>query len=313
MSGYLEQLSLRIGSGMGRLHAPWRQRHAGYLLAQQQPDGGFPGREGPSDLYYTSFALRGLALLGQLEGEVARRAAGFLQARLSGQVPIVDFLSLIYGAAQLDMAAGLDVFAGAPAGWRQAVAKALEQLRRPDGGYAKTPDGQSSSLYHSFLLVLSQQLLDLPTPEPQRLIAFVRSRRRDDGGFVEMEPMRRSGTNPTAAAVGLLTIHSALDEAARADTAHFLLDMQNDEGGWRANSRVPIADLLSTFTALVTLSDLGSLQDVELEGVQRYVELLQLPGGGFHGAAWDAGCDVEYTFYGLGASALLAELTGQQA
>ena len=310
MPGYLEQLTLRLGSGMGRLPAAWRQRHADYLLAQQLPDGGFPGREGSSDLYYTSFALRGLALLGRLEGEVAQRAAGFLQARLSGQVPIVDFLSLIYGAALLNMAAGLDVFAAAPAGWRQAVAAALEQLRRPDGGYAKTPDGQQSSMYHSFLVVLSQQLLDLPTPEPERLIAFVRSRRRDDGGFVEMEPMRRSGTNPTAAAIGLLAIHAALDEPTRTETADFLLDMQNDEGGWRANSRVPIADLLSTFTGLVTLSDLGCVQDVELQGVQAYVDLLQLPSGGFHGAVWDGGCDVEYTFYGLGASALLAELAG---
>jgi geranylgeranyl transferase type-2 subunit beta len=310
MSGYLEQLTLRLGSGMGRLPAEWRGRHSDYLRAQQQPDGGFPGREGASDLYYTSFALRGLALLGELEGTVAQRAADFLRARLSGQVPIVDFLSLIYGAALLNLAAGVDVFAAAPDGWRNAVAAALEQLRRPDGGYAKTPDGQSSSLYHSFLLVLSQQLLDLPTPDPERLIAFVRSRRRDDGGFVEMEPMRRSGTNPTAAAIGLLTIHAALDDAARNQTADFLLDMQNDEGGWRANSRVPIADLLSTFTALVTLADLGSLAEVELEGVQRYVELLQLPEGGFHGAVWDGGCDVEYTFYGLGASALLAELAG---
>lgn len=306
MPGYLEQLSLRLARGIERLPEAWRQSHAGYLLAAQRADGGFPGREGPSDLYYTSFALRGLAVLGALDGPVAARAADFLRARLTGQVPIVDFLSLIYGAALVNISAGLDVFAAAPADWRTAVAAALEQLRRPDGGYAKTPEGQSSSLYHTFLVVLAQQLLELATPAPERLLAFVRSRRREDGGFVEMEPMRRSGTNPTAAGIGLLAAAGALDDETRSATTDFLLDMQNDEGGWRANGRVPIADLLSTFTALVTLADLQALDQVDLADVRRYVDLLQLPAGGFHGAAWDGGCDVEYTFYGIGASALLA-------
>lgn len=306
MPGYLEQLSLRLARGVERLPDSFRQSHAAYLLSAQRPDGGFPGREGPSDLYYTSFALRSLAVLGQLDGPVAAQAADFLRARLTGQVPIVDFLSLIYGAALLNVAAGIDVFSAAPPEWRKAVAAALEQLRRPDGGYAKTPEGQSSSLYHTFLVVLAQQLLERSPPAPERLVAFVHSRRREDGGYVEMEPMRRSGTNPTAAGIGILAIGSALDDEARAATTDFLLDMQNDEGGWRANGRVPIADLLSTFTALVTLEDLQAIEAVDLTAVRRYVELLQLPDGGFHGATWDGGCDVEYTFYGIGASALIA-------
>ena len=37
-----------------------RARHAGYLKSAQNSDGGFSGREGDSDLYYTAFALRGL-------------------------------------------------------------------------------------------------------------------------------------------------------------------------------------------------------------------------------------------------------------
>mgnify|MGYP000671844328 CR=1 FL=1 len=38
-----------------------RARHARYFLQAQRADGGFSGREGGSDLYYTSFGLRGLA------------------------------------------------------------------------------------------------------------------------------------------------------------------------------------------------------------------------------------------------------------
>ncbi len=294
---------------MGRTSEDWRARHAQYLRAAQQGDGGFAGREGGSDLYYTSFALRSLTLLDELEGDVAARAAEFLKTRSAGQVPIVDFLSLVYGAFVLKLSSGLDVFDRQPASWRHAVAETLEQLRRADGGYAKTAEGQASSMYHSFLVVLCRQLLEQPTPEPRRLTEFVRSRRREDGGFVEMSVMKRSGTNPTAAAIGLLNIFSALDEETRAGTVHFLAEMQTDEGGLRANTRIPIADLLSTFTGLLTLADLGHVEEIDLTAARRYVDSLQLPTGGFHGAAWDPGQDVEYTFYGLGATALLAPYT----
>lgn len=304
---YLQDLTLRLATGLARLPDAWREKHADYLQRAQQPDGGFAGREGPSDLYYTSFGLRGLALLGKLEGEPAQRASRFLKARLTGNVPVVDFLSLIFAAAVLKVASGHDVFADQDESWRRGVAGALEPLRRPDGGYAKTSEGQASSVYHSFLVALAQQLIEQPTPEPERLVEFVRARRRDDGGFVEMNVMKRSGTNPTAAAIGLLSIFDALDDETRDATADFLADMQTDEGGLRANTRIPIADLLSTFTGLLTLADLGHVDAVDLHAARRYVDSLQLDDGGFHGAAWDSACDVEYTFYGLGATALLAD------
>ena len=303
---YLQELTLRLAAGLEHIPDSWRQRHADYLCRAQQADGGFAGREGPSDLYYTSFAVRGLALFGALEGQVADRAVGFLRARLVGHVPVVDFLSLIYAAAVLRLAAGQDVFADRPDHWQRAVADTLAPLRRADGGYAKTSEGQASSMYHSFLVVLCHQLLGEPTPEPERLVEFVRTRQRDDGGFVEMSVMKRSGTNPTAAAIGLLKIFDALDEGTRDATAEFLADMQTDEGGLRANTRIPIADLLSTFTGLLTLADLGQPALVDLAAARQYVDSLQLGKGGFHGAAWDPACDVEYTFYGLGATALLA-------
>ena len=82
--------------------------------------------------------------------------------------------------------------------------------------------------------------------------------------------------------------------------------MQTDEGGLRANTRIPIADLLSTFTGLLTLGDLGALEMIDDAAALRYARSLQQPGGGFFGAAWDEQADVEYTFYGIGTCALLA-------
>ena len=49
-----------------------------------------------------------MAILGQLEGVPAELAAEDLRSRLAEQVPLVEFLSLIFGAALLDAAAGRD-------------------------------------------------------------------------------------------------------------------------------------------------------------------------------------------------------------
>jgi geranylgeranyl transferase type-2 subunit beta len=252
-------------------------------------------------------------MLGELTAARAHSAANYLRRRLAGRAPIVDFLSLVLAAATIELSAGIDTFATAPDGWRQAVAGALEQLRRADGGYAKTPEGESSSVYHSFLVVCCQQALGLATPDPAGLVAMTRARHRDDGGFVEMLAMRRSGTNPTAAAIGVLSILGGLDDDVKRRTAEFLIRLQNDEGGWLANTRIPIADLLSTFTALVTLADLGAVDQVDLTAARRYAESLQTPTGGFHGAVWDGGEDVEYTFYGLGTLALTSKLDDRPA
>jgi geranylgeranyl transferase type-2 subunit beta len=295
---------LRLAGGMDRLPDEMRARQAAFLIAAQQPDGGFAGRDGPSDLYYTGFGLRGLALLGALEGTTAQRAAEFLAGQTRIQAPLVDFVSLVYGAALLRSSVGIDPFKLAEPNWPAAVAHALEQFRRADGGYAKTEQGQSSSTYHTFLVVLCQQLLGLEPPGPDKLVAFVRSRQRDDGGFVEVGPMRSSGTNPTAAAAALLKILNALDESTREAVIDFLADRQGDEGGLAANKRIPLADLLSTFTGLMTLADFDALDRIDLQATRTYARSLEIESGGFRAAAWDDASDVEYTFYGLGSLAL---------
>ncbi|MCU0879592.1 MAG: terpene cyclase/mutase family protein [Pirellulaceae bacterium] len=303
---YLEDLTLRLAQGIAELPEATRQRHSRYLLAAQRPDGGFAGREGGSDLYYTGFALRGLALLGDLYGPVAERAAGFLRARLGGEESIVDFFSLVYGAALLDTSAGIDVFHAAGPTWRDNVARLVESFRRDDGGYAKGAGGMASSTYHTFLVLLSLELAGRSPPDPERIVAFLLSQRADEGGFREIRASKRAGTNPTAAAIASLQMLGALDDESREGTIDFLAEMQTDEGGLRANTRIPIADLLSSFTGLLTLQDLGGAAEIDLTHLRQYVSSLERPEGGFHGAAWDGAHDVEYSFYGLGCLGLLA-------
>jgi geranylgeranyl transferase type-2 subunit beta len=307
MPTYLEDLTLRLAAGIADLPESVRLPHARYLLAAQRADGGFAGREGGSDLYYTGFALRSLAMLGDLYGPPAERAAAFLQSKLTGHESIVDFLSLVYGAFLLQTAAGIDIFSNADPAWRDAVAAALEKLRRADGGYAKGAEGIASSTYHTFLVLLSLQLIDRPPNQPEQIVAFLLSQHGEDGGFREIRASKRSGTNPTAAAIGALRILQALDENTRLDCIDFLAEMQTDEGGLRANTRIPIADLLSTFTGLLTLQDLGGESEIILSAVRKFAESLTREEGGFRGAEWDPAHDVEYTFYGLGTLGLLSQ------
>jgi geranylgeranyl transferase type-2 subunit beta len=279
------------------------------LRAAQNPDGGFSGRAGGSDLYYTGFALRGLAVLDALTPAIAERAADFLRGCLTQQTSVIDFFSLLYSCVLVQLAGGPDALAGSPPDWPDRVAEMLESFRTSDGGYAKAIGGASGSTYHTFLVALCYQLLGQPLPRLADVVRFIADRRREDGGFVEMAPMRRGGTNPTAAAIGLLQMAAeempgALEEV-REGVIAFLAGMASPEGGLRANGRAPLADLLSTFTAAWTLEQLGGLHRLDTKQIRRYAESLQRPEGGFHGGLWDEGHDVEYTFYGLGVLALV--------
>lgn len=303
---YLTDLTLRLALGAATLPPELRTRQLQYLLAQQRPDGGFAGREGGSDPYYTGFALRALMVLGELRPEPAQRAAGFLASRLTGREGIVDLISLVFAAAVVELGAGVDVLAEAPADWPQNLANLLETYRRDDGGYAKSPEGRAGSTYQTFLTVLCYELLGIPPADVERTIQFLREREHPEGGFLEIRVGKRAGVNPTAAAIGALKTLSALEPATIERTVDFLLDQQNDDGGFTANTRIPLADLLSTCTATITLTDLGARDAMDTEAVRRYALSMERPTGGFAGFLMDPAQDVEYTFYGLATLALLA-------
>jgi geranylgeranyl transferase type-2 subunit beta len=306
---YLPRLNARLADAIARLPETTRSRHIAYLRSAQNADGGFSGREGGSDLYYTGFALRGLAVLDGLTPDICERTADFLHSMLTQQTSVVDFFSLLYAALLVQTGGGPDVFAASPPDWPDRVAATLESFRVADGGYTKSLGGASGSTYHTFLVGLAYQLLGRSLPQPADIVRFVASRRRDDGGYVEIAPMRRSGTNPTAAAIGLLQLveHevAALTLTIRRDVSQFLVEMVSPEGGLRANGRAPLADLLSTFTATWTLDQLGEFGRIDAKQTLRYAQALERGDGGFRGGLWDDSFDVEYTFYGLGVLGLL--------
>ncbi len=305
---YLTRLTLQLVEGLEAVDTDRKARHAEWLIARQRPDGGWSGREGESDLYYTGFALRALATMQRLTPEVAGPASSFVRSSLSRGVGVVDFFSLIISGMLVQLGGGPDPFAGGQPDWIARTATLLETFRTPDGGYGKVAGAPSGSTYNSFLVNLCLELLGCKVPEPDRLIAFVQSRRRPDGGYVEIAPMKRSGTNPTAAGLGILQIHNALSDEARIAAIEFLAALPAPlEGGFRANDRIPAADLLSTFTGSWSLVQLGGIDRLNRAAIREYAESCEDPRGGFRGGIWDEVTDVEYTFYGLGVLALAGD------
>jgi len=302
---YLFRLADRLTRGLAQLDEARRERHRGFTLSQQMPDGGFRGREGDSDLYYTGFAVRTLAILGGLTNDDCKRIAGYLRQNSRRQLTVIDLVSWLYSALVVQASGGADLLADSVPDFAARLGEVFETFRTKDGGYAKTEEGAAGSTYHSFLVALCYELIGQLVPQPNRLIQFLYDRQRDDGGFVEIEQMKRSGTNPTAAAAALLTIYGSVDDELRSDVSGFLREVRSSEGGFQANTRVPFADGLSTFTGLLTAQDLQLGDLIPPANIEQFIMSLEMPTGGFRGALWDQQADIEYTFYGLGVLGLL--------
>lgn len=303
---YLFALADRVAKGLRQIDTERLECHRQFFLSQQMQDGGFRGREGDSDLYYTGFAIRGLAISGGLTEATRESVTCFLIDQDPLQLNVVDLLSWFYSSLVVQASGGRDLLETQPADFIDQISTQMEALRTADGGYAKSREGTAGSTYHSFLVVLTWQMLGRTVPRPNALIQFLYDRQRDDGGFVEIAPMRRSGTNPTAAAVALLHDLGGMDEDISADVLGFLTDVASSEGGFQANTRIPFADGLSTFTGLLTAQDLGRGDMISKDRIGQFVlGALEREQGGFMGASWDQQADAEYTFYGLGILGLL--------
>ena len=75
--------------------------------------------------------------------------------------------------------------------------------------------------------------------------------------------------------------------------------MYTRRGGFKASSHVPIADLLSTATALLALKLSEEKMESFAENSLNFINLHWDESGGFFGSIADMTCDVEYTYYAL--------------
>jgi geranylgeranyl transferase type-2 subunit beta len=309
-SDYLDALDAMLGAGAAGFSEQFADVQTSFVAGRQQPDGGFCGRQGGSDLYYTDFALRTLDLLAPDHEAIGRTADFVVSAsdRLRG--PVECF-------CPLNVCRMLERWASRAASCRRRLRtptvgcerKIGESLRRcllSGGGFSRGRRDGRTSAYGTFLGALCLQMLgeELPAAEVAKAVAAVRNLRRPDGGFAEQADQPPSQTNATAAAVGFLSLCDALAPDDAEGARRFLVGMQAADGGFKGHAAVARGDLLSTYTAMLTATALDGLRRVDLPGVARFVRQVALPRGGFVACLEDDLADVEYTYYGVGIAAL---------
>lgn len=300
---YLEGLDSVIAGGLSQFGRDFRGVQADFVCRHQNPDGGFSGREGASDLYYTDFALRALTVLSA-DRTPFTRAARYLET-IPQPADIVEAFNILNCRRMLrsrSLAEGFPV-----AGIREALAA----QKSPDGGYAR-PGATATSAYNTFLGALCLQMMDEPFPNIDAAVEAIGSLQTESGGFAETPDQQIAQTNATAAGASFLNMVAATQAFDRDACVQFIRRMQTSGGGVCAHADAGTADLLSTFTALSTALMLDRLDALNVAAITRFVRSVVATDGGFRAHAQDIAADVEYTYYGLGCLGICRTVAGPQ-
>lgn len=296
MSAYLDLLEGVLRTGLAQMGQLLKDAQVRFVLSQQCPDGGFTGRRGGADVYYTDFALRLLALVAPETPSLAATAVWLATA--PPPTDVIQAFNLL-NTRRLLAQCGHEVFLDTAT-----ITESLRHQRLPGGGFAR-PGQSIPSAYHTFLAALCSQMLGEPLPQAEGAWAAIARLQGPSGGFREQLSEGIEQTNATAAAVAFLLLEERLTEPQALRAAAFLGKLQAEDGGFLAHGTAPCGDLLSTFTALATLAGLDGFERVDLSAVARFLRRTAAADGGFKAAPADTEPDIEYTYYGLGCLALI--------
>ena len=123
----------------------------------------------------------------------------------------------------------------------------------------------------------------------------------DTGGYAE--PGTSSGTTTVTVAGAWLNLW--MDGTIPSQTMGWFASVRSDTGGFRANPKAPIPDLLSTASAIQARSWAGMELDDGTRDTLEFVESCWLDDGSFGANPVCPTGDVEYMFYGLSSLANL--------
>lgn len=285
---------LRAASRASRLLSDSAALVAGFIGKQINEDGGFAGRSGQSDLYYTLFGIE--ALLALKAHVPAKRTTSYL-----GQFGDGDSLDLVHLACLARCWADISEFQSIEieAPLRDGILRRIEGCRSPDGAYNNSRPAQHGTAYGCFLALGAYQDLNADMENVTALADCVESLRTSDGAYSNDPTMQIGATPATAAA---LTILHYLDKAVSDASAKWLLSQLHPKGGFVA---VPVAgsfgipDLLSTATALHALALTGVSTAGIADKCLDFLDSLWSTEGAFCGSWADPTLDCEYTYYGL--------------
>lgn len=300
-----------------------------FLRSRLDPRGGFLGRDGRPDIYYTSFALDSMTAMVPAAGRPDESACSGGPASVPaaadpdslfpdlrpteswvssfGVGQAMDFVHRTCLARCWTHLPGVD----ASRAMRKQLAASLEQCRAPDGGYGTVPSPATGSVTGTFFALGAYDDLGLLPPSPLKAISALDRLETPDGAFAN-EPGMSHGT--TLATAGLAILNARLRRRTGAGVIPWLMARYHCEGGFLASPGAPLPDLLSTATALYAFHVTGTTLDpARVATCLGFIESLQEPSGGFCGQWTDDTADTEYTFYALLSLGCLASMNRETA
>ena len=269
-----------------------------FITKQLNPDGGFKGRGGQSDLYYTVFGIESLLGLGDLIPK--ERITNYLLEFGDGcSLDLVHLSCLARCWADISNTQDTQL--------ASAIARHIEEYLCPDGAYNVSTGTMHGSAYGCFLAVGAYQDLNIRLQNAGAIADCIRLLRLPDGGYSNDTSIPIGSVPATAAALAVLHY---LNEPVDNLSVDWLLSQNHPKGGFAA---IPLLrddaapDLLSTATALHTLALVGISTSSIKQKCLDFVNSLWNPEGGFRGNRTDDTLDCEYTYYGLLALGHLSE------
>ena len=296
-------------------------RHRGFLLETRSRSGGWAGRQGETDLYYTRFACRALQVLDGWGDSLVQDLEPSLQWLRSRGWQVADCVEgfCLADCMAVCHAAGLSPWPDAELLCIADHLGEVIQRHHAQGGCARTP-GARPCFTHTLLARLTLMALEELCPQRSAkapaggfsfldqgvLAEFISGRLLPGGGVADTDPAGPSQTPATAAAAVLLAFAPEPSQHLSEDLQRFLLAMQQEDGGFSLTADLPESDMLATCSALVGLHLLGGLPGAKLSAAARFVTNCRAAQGGFRARALDAVADTEYSYYGLCSLGLLA-------
>jgi geranylgeranyl transferase type-2 subunit beta len=286
-----------ISDGLKAADPVFISKQVEFVLSYMGSDGGFAGRIGNSDLYYTDFALRVMSAC-HWSGDGGRIIGTFVKSREKSISSIVDCFNY------LNCIRILEELGAAPLVDADHILGVIDSHRTANNGFSKDQSNHAS-VYATFLAMLCLEMLGVVDKRSAGLPDSILGVAFADGGFAETKMESGRQTNPTAAALSLLAISANNSTYDLQKHLQYLSNMQRDDGGLSASEYITFGDLLSTFSGVAVMAFLGNLELIDLRKTARFLKTVEHPNGGFRACAADPEADIEYTFYGLGVLGIL--------
>ncbi len=259
-----------------------------FINKQLTSSGAFKNRAGESDLYYTLFGLECKRAL-QLSIDL-KKTEDYLSRFGSG-----DALDLVHLCCLARTWSNLNS-ERFTAERRSNIAINIDTFKSNDDGYHLEKNQKYGTAYAAFMVLDAMQSLNLTISKQSPLISSIQQAHCKEGGYSMQKGMQIATTPTTAAAIVTLQY---FNQDIPDESIEWLKSMNHPQGGFRAAKNVIVPDLLSTATALHSLSALKLDFESHREPCLDFIDSLWTNSGGFYGSWEDEYLDVEYLFYAL--------------